>query len=171
MTKLLRFTSVAATVAALSLTSAPAFAAASTATANPQAKATVNILKPLSLVAEEDLDLGTVALGTTPFSTTVGYVNGTFVCDNTMVTCSGTPQKARYNVSGTKDKVVNITVDDVELENAAGDKLTLKVEAVDDVTLPDSGSQDFDVAGNVALTQATPDGEYEGELNVTADYE
>ena len=30
---------------------------------------------------------------------------------------------------------------------------------------------DFDIGGSVALTEATPDGVYTGDFNVTADYQ
>jgi hypothetical protein len=173
MTKLLRFTSAAVTVAALSLTSAPAFAAASTATGNPQAKASARILKPLALKSTQDLNLGTIALGTTPFTTDVGFKSGTWTCDSTKVTCSDTHQVAKYNVTGTNDRVVTISAGNVVMKNAAGDELTLVVQAPASVTLPNSGTagRDFDIGGYVSLSQATPDGDYLGTFAVTADYE
>ncbi len=101
----------------------------------------------------------------------VGYVNGTWTCDDTKVTCSGTPQVARYNVSGTNGREVKITAGNVTMSNGTNN-LTLVVQAPASVTLPNSGTagQNFDVGGSVALTEATPDGLYVGTFNVTADY-
>jgi hypothetical protein len=173
MNKFLRFTSLGATLAALSLTAAPAFAAASTASANPQAKAQARILKPLTLTAKQSLDLGTIALGQGTFSTTVGVAkDGTWTCDSTKVTCSGTHQVARYNVSGTNGRTVTVTSGNVVMSNGT-QNLTLVVDAPASVVLPNSGNagQDFDIGGSVALTEATPDGLYTGDFNVTADYQ
>lgn len=172
MYKYLRMASLAATVAALA--TSPALAAPpSQATANPQAKAQVRILKPLTLTAKQDLDLGTVALGQGTFSTTVGIAqDGTFTCDNTKVTCSGTPQVAKYNVNGTNTRVVTITAGNVTLSNGTTN-LVLSVDAPATVTLPNSGTAgiDFSIGGSVPLTDATPDGLYTGTFAVTADYQ
>ena len=62
MNNILRTTSLVATVAAAALAATPAFAAASTATGNPQAKGKVAIMRALTLVGKEDLDLGTVGV-------------------------------------------------------------------------------------------------------------
>jgi|SRR4051812_16112658 Mat/Ecp fimbriae major subunit len=173
MHKFLRIASLGATVAALTLTAAPAFAAATTATADPQAKAQVRILKPLTLTAKQDLDLGTVALGQGTFSTTVGIAkDGTWTCDGTKVTCSGAHQVATYNVTGTNNRTVTITAGNVTLSNGT-DNLTLTVDAPASVLLPNSGNTgvDFDIGGSVDLTEATPDGLYQGDFDVTADYQ
>src|SRR4051812_38770349 len=128
MSKFVRMTSLAATLAALTLTATPALAAsASSATANPQAKASARIMKPLVLTQKQDLDLGTIALGQGTFSTTVGIASdGTFTCDINKVTCSGTPQVAKYNVVGTANRVVTITAPDVTLKSGTNN-LTLTV--------------------------------------------
>lgn len=175
MHKFLRMASLGATVAALTLAASPAFAAplASTATANPQAKASVRILKPLTLTAKQDLDLGTVALGQGTFSTTVGISKaGLFSCDSAKVTCSGTPKVARYNVTGSNGETVTITAGNVTLSNGSTN-LTLVVDAPATVVLPNSGNAgvDFDIGGSVDLTEATPDGLYQGDFDVTADYQ
>ena len=172
MTKFLRTTALLASIAGVALTASPAIAAIS-ATADPQAKAQVRILKPLTLSSLQDLDLGTVALGQGTFSTTVGIAaDGTWTCESAVVTCSGTHQVARYNVTGTNSRTVTITAGDVTLSNGT-DSLTLSVDAPASVTLPNSGSAglDFDIGGSVDLTEATPDGLYTGDFDVTADYQ
>ena len=169
MYKYLRMASLAATVAALA--TSPAFAASpSSATASPQAKAQVRILKPLTLAATADLDLGTVALGQGTFTATVGIAqDGTWTCTNT-VTCSGGHNVATYHVTGTAGRNVTVTSGPVSLSNSAA-TLALTVDAPTTVALDSTGVADFDVGGSVALNQATPDGLYTGDFDITADYE
>jgi hypothetical protein len=175
MNNILRTTSLVATVAAAALAATPAFAAASTATGNPQAKGKVAIMRALTLVGKEDLDLGTVALGQGTFSTTVGISQdgATFTCDTTKVTCSGTPQPAKYTVTGTNNKVVTITAGNVTMKNANNDPLLLTVAAPATVNLGATGNAgvDFTIGGSVDLTDTTPDGVYSGDFAVTADYQ
>lgn len=169
MYKYLRMASLAATVAALA--TSPALAAPTTATADPQATAQVRILKPLTLTATQNLDLGTVALGQTPFSTVVGITKaGVFTCDATKVTCSGTTQVASYHVTGTATRDVTITSGPVTLSNGT-DNLPFTVDAPATVTLDNTGVVDFDVGGSVTLTDTTPDGLYQGDFDITADYQ
>lgn len=172
MHKYLRMASLVAAVAALG--TSPALAAsASSATASPQAKAQVKILKPLTLTKTQDLDLGTVALGQGTFATTVGIAaDGTWTCDTSAVTCSGTHHVASYNVTGTNNRVVTITSGNVDMVSGT-DHLLLTVDAPATVTLPNSGNSgvDFDIGGSVDLTESTPDGLYIGDFDVTADYQ
>jgi hypothetical protein len=164
--------SLVATVAALG--TSPALAAsASSASANPQAKAQVRILKPLTLTSKQDLDLGTVALGQGAFSTTVGIAqDGTWTCDSSKVTCSGLHQFATYNVTGTNNRTVTIAAGNVTMSNGTNN-LTLTVDAPATVLLPNSGNAgvDFNIGGSVPLTDTTPDGLYTGDFAVTADYQ
>jgi hypothetical protein len=171
MSKFVRMTSLAATLAALTLTATPALAAsASSATANPQAKASARIMKPLVLTQKQDLDLGTIALGQGTFSTVVGIAtNGTFTCDTTKVTCSGAPQVAKYNVVGTANRTVTITAPNVTMTNGSNN-LTLNVSSPGTVDLGAPGDADFPLGGSISLTDTTPDGLYTGDFAVTVDY-
>jgi hypothetical protein len=174
MSTFLRMTSVAATAATLALTAAPAIAASSTSvTANPQAQAHARILRPLTLISKQDLDLGTIALGQGAFSTTVGIAkDGTWTCDTTKVTCSAPHQVARYNVAGTNNRTVTVAVSNVTMTSGAN-TLLLIVDAPATVDLGASGTAgvDFDIGGSVSLADTTPDGVYTGTFDVTADYQ
>ena len=111
MNKFLRLTSLAATVAALALTAAPA-QAASLVSATPVAKAKVKILKGLTLTSSSDLDFGTVVLsGAGAWSGDTVSVNlaGVQACTANL-TCSGTTSAASYNVTGSNNAVVVVTV-------------------------------------------------------------
>lgn len=171
MTKLLRMT---AAVVALSFASAPALAAPVGTTNN--ARASANIVKPLTLVATQDLSLGTILLvGSTAYSATVGISHdGTWNCSNSNVDCSGTPQVAKYRVTGTNNQVVTITADNVTLTNANDSTKTLLMTTSNPGTmnLGNSGSTgtEFSLGGAITVADTTADGTYSGIFNVTVNY-
>jgi Mat/Ecp fimbriae major subunit len=170
MSKFLRLTALAATVAvAFGATGA---VAATSATADATAKA--RVLKPLQLTSKQNLDLGTIVLsGAAPFTATVGIDrNGTFTC-GTKVTCSSTHQVAVYNVAGTKSQPVTIAAGNVTMSDGAGHSLTLTPDFNTTVNLTNSGAPgtDFNVGGSITVADTTADGVYTGTFAVTADYQ
>jgi hypothetical protein len=179
MTKLLRITSLAATVAALALTAEPAFAVNASSNANARAR----VLRPLQLSSTQDFDLGDIVLsGAAPFSTVVSLAeDGTLTCDTTKVTCSGTTSVAKYQVIGTNNQTVTVSAPDVTLSNAnGGPDLILRTSDGSgtayyptSVPLGASGNAgvEFSIGGEITLTDTTPDGLYTGQFAVTADYQ
>lgn len=167
-------TSLAAGVA-LALAATPA--AAAPTSPNKNATATARIVKPLTLTWVQDLNLGTILLsGAAPWSGAVVSIdrNGQFSCTNANVTCSGTTQVARYNVTGTNNQTVNITAPNVVLTNAndATQTLTMTVDNPGSVVLPNSGNTgvNFNLGGSITVNSSTLDGVYSGTFNVTVDY-
>jgi hypothetical protein len=176
MSKFLRLTALAATVAAVALTASEATAAPVSATTDATAKA--RVLRPLQLTSKQNLDLGIIVLsGTGTYSSTVGISKDgtTFNCDGNSgnVTCSGTHQAAIYNVSGTKSQPVTIAAGNVTLSDGAGHSLTLTPDFNTTVTLANSGApgSDFNVGGSIVVGDSTTDGVYTGTFAVTADYQ
>ena len=174
MNKFLRMTSLVATVAGLAIAAAPAVAAPVNATDDADAR--VEILRGLTLDYAQNLDLGTVVLsGAGAWSASVSIDRaGVFDCDGGSgnVTCSGTPQEARYDVTGSAGYDVDIESGPVTLTNAASDTLTLTPDHDDVVTLDAvTGALNFGVGGSVTVTNTTPDGVYTGEFLVTAEYD
>jgi hypothetical protein len=170
MNKFLRMTSLAATVTALTLTATPALAVS--ASANPPATAQVNIVKPLTLTAQANIDFGNVVVqdnGTASIDGTTGVIT----CSATL-TCSATGTAAVYKVTGTNNQVVNITKPNATLTNSGnpGTPLTLVLSGPATVTLPNAGATGttFGVGGSIAIAASTKDGVYTGNLNVTVDY-
>lgn len=164
-----------AAAAALALIAAPAFAAP--VGPDQQATATARIVKPLVLTWEQDLDLGTILLSGAGVWTgaVVGIAyDGTFSCLDANVTCSGSPQTARYNVTGTNNQVITITAPDVTLTNANNPLQTLlmTVDSPGTVTLTSSGApgDDFNLGGSISVDSDTGDGVYTGTFAVTVDY-
>jgi hypothetical protein len=175
MSKILRMTSLAATVAAIAATATPALAAPVSATSDATAK--VRILRPLQLTSTQNLDLGTIVLaGSGAFSSTVSIDRGSnFDCDGGSgnVVCSGTHQVAVYNVSGTNNQNVTIASGPVDLDDGNGNTITLTPDHNTTVTLTNSGAPgtNFNVGGSITVTDATVDGIYTGTFAVTADYQ
>jgi hypothetical protein len=175
MTKLLRMTSLAA-VAAAALAATPA-AAQQVGPSDRNATATARIIKPLTLAWAQDLNLGTIMLtGPAGFTGEVVGITagGAFTCSGVNVTCSGTPQVARYVVTGTQGQNVTINAGDVTMTNGfdATQTLLLKVDNPGNVTLANSGTPGtpFALGGSITLNSTTRDGTYTGTFNVTVNY-
>jgi len=175
MIKALRLTSLVATVAALAVTATEAAAAPVTATSNATARA--RVVRPLTLTSTQNLDLGIIVLsGAGAYSATVGVDRaGTFNCDSNSgnVTCSGSPQRAMYNVQGTNGQMVTIASGPVTLNGSNGGSLTLTPDHAPTVTLTNSGSPGFTfgVGGSITVANTTTDGLYTGTFALTADYQ
>lgn len=178
-----------AALAAAALLALPAQAGAATATAQASAK----IVKPLVMTGG-----GTIALGTivTPSAATFSGTftiqpaatqTGTF-CQSGFV-CSGTPTAAMFNLQGTNNTPLNLTIplavtltDTSWAGGGAAPTLTLNTTnsvAANNATgvyvmsLSNSGfpGRDFWVGGSIVVNQATPAGTYQGTFTVTADYQ
>ena len=170
MTNLLRMT-LAASVAALTLTSAPAVAAP-TSSSNGPATARARIVKPLTLTRTSHMDFGDIVVQDAGVATLA--MGGALTCSVTL-TCAATGTPAAYLVTGTNNQVVTVSAPDVTLTNAAnpGTPLTLDLNAPASVLLPNSGAsgQDFSVGGSIAIAATTREGVYTGDLAVTVDYQ
>jgi hypothetical protein len=158
---------VVATAAAL-----PAPVLAATVNAQVQAK----VVKPLILKSVQDFDFGTIILarGTWSGATVRLSQSGAMTCPANL-TCSGAPQVAIYNVSGSQGQTVVLTVPNVTLVNAANPaaKLTLVPDSVKSVFLTNSGNPGTNVSigGSITVDSTTPEGDYAGTFNVTAEYQ
>lgn len=157
--------------AAQSLAAAvPARAATMTASVN----ATVN--KPLVLSKVQDLDLGTVTLSPGVWSNATVSISqaGALTCGSANIVCTGATMAATYNVQGSKQQAVRISVPNVTLVNQSDSSktLTLTTNAPATITLANSGfpGSNFSIGGSVTLNSSTPSGVYVGTMNVTVDY-
>src|SRR3569833_2299964 len=132
MTNFIRMTSLAATVAALAVTTPALAAPGNTATPTQQATATARVVKPLTIAWKQDLDLGTIVLGSGVWAgADVGISSAkAFSCTNTNVTCSGTPKTAEYTVTGTNNQIVTINAANVTLTNQNDNTKTLLLTIV-----------------------------------------
>jgi len=160
-----------AAVAALALTATPAFAAP--VLPDKQATATARIIKPLTLVWVDDLDLGSITL-VDAGPTTVGITRaGVFSCPGTAVTCSGTTKVARYKITGTNNQIVTVNSGNVTMNGPVGSTpLLLTVDAPASVNLLNSGSSgtEFAIGGSVSVAGTQAEGTYIGTFAVTVEY-
>jgi hypothetical protein len=145
--------------------------------ATQNAAVSANVLKPLTLEALQNLDLGTIILGLGSWSNaTVGISSaGLFSCASPNLVCSGAPHVARYKVTGSNKQVVRITAPSVTLINQADPTktLTMTVDNPGTVTLTSSGQpgNNFDLGGTIVLDSTTATGTYRGTFAVTVDYQ
>lgn len=172
MTKFL----LTAAAAALTLgAAAPALAAPPVPTEpDKQATATVRIVKPLTLVWVDDLDLGSITLVDSG-PTTVGITKaGVFSCPGTAVTCSGTTKVAKYKITGVNNQSVTVNAGNVSMTNQADNTKTLLLttDAPASVNLGNSGTAGtpFSVGGSVVVSGSTAEGTYIGTFAVTVNY-
>jgi hypothetical protein len=161
------------TAAACSATVAARPAGAATQTASVNA----NVVRPLTLVSIQNLDLGTIALQAGTYSgISVGISRaGVFSCSSPYVICTGVTQVAKYNVTGSNKQVVLISAPNVTLVNQADPTktLTMVVDKPASVTLTNSGQPglDFALGGTLTLSSSTPTGDYVGTFQVTVNYQ
>jgi hypothetical protein len=180
MSKFLRLTALGA-AAAVAFTATQAGAATSVS-ATTNANAHAKIMKPLQIAGTQDLDFGTLVISGS--GTQVMHLDQAAALTGcgAVITCSGTPQDAIYNVKGTPNAVVTVTVTSpVVLTNANdGSKLNLTPDAPATVTLdtnaPSKGDN-FNIGGSITIantgtpTTDTTDGLYTGTFAVSVDYQ
>lgn len=163
------------TIAALAAVAAAAFVApARAATVTAQAKA--KVVKPLKIESRQNLDLGTILLGTGTWSgATVSLSRGGVLTCSVKVTCSGATQVAIYNMAGSQGETVAISAPNVILTNQSNptQTLTLVPDKVATITLANSGNPGTNVpiGGSITVNSTTAGGTYVGTFNVTADYQ
>lgn len=140
------------------------------------ASVNANVVKPLTLVWQQDLNLGTVALpaGTWTGATVGISQTGAFTCSSKVI-CTGMTTAASFNVTGTNKMMVTISAPNVTLVNQADTSktLTLTVDSPGQLALPNSGNQGvtFGIGGSITLDSTTPGGTYKGTINVTVNYQ
>jgi hypothetical protein len=165
-----KFVRLAALAAAATLVAAPV-------AANPKAKASAKIVKPLTLAAQRDLDFGTIVNGLTTGTRVLsvsqaGVLSG---CDTTVVVCSGTTTSAQYTVTGTNNMTVTVASTGSNLINTTSggsETLAFTPNAPATVALGNSGAVgvDFEVGGSITIASTTVGGMYVGDIEVTVDY-
>ena len=148
---------------------------AGAATITAAVNATAN--KPLLLSKLQDLNLGTVSLNPGTWSNAVISLSQTGVlsCNSVNTTCTGATVVAQYNVQGSNQQIVRISVPNVLMTNQSDSSKTLLLttSAPATVTLTNSGAPgtNFSIGGSVTLNSTTTTGTYIGTFNVTADYQ
>jgi len=143
--------------------------AANAATATADAKA--KILKQVTVSKSADLNFGTIVVGATAGTVAISTA-GARTCAAAL-TCSGTVSAAGFNITGSKNEVVNISSDaSVSLNTTPPSTAMVASLSLSgaSATLSATGLASFTVGGNLAVAASQPDGLYSGTFNVTVDY-
>ena len=168
------FVRLAALAAVATVVATPAAAQQVPVQANPNAEAHARILKPLILKGTQNLLFGDIVVGTVTGTQTV-TINPTADtvtgCTNGL-TCSGTTQRAIYNIEGSNGATVIVDSEQTDLTNANNDVLVFTPLHQANVTLVNSGNPgtNFYVGGSIDLDTNTPEGLYEGDMEITVQY-
>ena len=140
-----------------------------------QATANAKIYKPLTISKVQNLDFGVIVLGSGAWSGEVVSISqaGALTCGGgTNLTCSGSPQVAKYHLVGTNNATVTVSSPGFNLTGPGTLAFTPNAPAT--VNLGATGSTtgvDFSIGGSITLASTTPDGVYSGNFAVTADYQ
>ena len=153
-------------VLALAVAATPATAAQTTAATS------VTIIKPVVLAKLQDLDFGTLTFASFAGTRTIVLSRAGAVTCATDIVCSGPTKLARFNVQGTNNKVVLISVTGGTLSNGT-DNIPFTADAPASVTLTSSGvpGNNFDVGGSISVAGNLIGGLYSGTITVTTDYQ
>jgi len=140
-----------------------------------QATANAKIYKPLTISKVQNLDFGVIVLDSGAWSGEVVSISqaGALTCGGgTNLTCSGSPQVAKYHLVGTNNATVTVSSPGFNLTGPGTLAFTPNAPAT--VNLGATGSTtgvDFSIGGSITLASTTPDGVYSGTFAVTADYQ
>jgi Mat/Ecp fimbriae major subunit len=155
-----------------SVFAAAALAGTSAQAATASATASANILTQVTVTKTADLDFGTIAIGTSGGTVTVGNTDNR-TCGAGLV-CSATVSSAKFDIAGAASQLVGISIDPSVTLNRTGGGATMSASlttSIPSVTLSGAGAGSFNAGGvlNVAATQAA--GAYTGTFNVTVNYQ
>lgn len=145
--------------------------------ADSDVPANAKLLRPLVLEKLSDLRFGRIIIGYVIGTQTVGIdpINGDLVGCTNGLTCLDPAQRATFFVHGTVDARVSIYSGSSTLTNGAGDTLVFSPSHPGSTLLPSwspgSGRGFFAVGGYITLSAATPEGTYQGTVDVTVDYQ
>jgi hypothetical protein len=140
-----------------------------------QATANAKIYKPLTISKVQNLDFGVIVLGSGAWAGEVVSISqaGALTCGGgANLTCSGSPQVAKYHLVGTNNATVTVSSPGFNLIGPGTLAFTPNAPAT--VNLGGTGSTtgvDFSIGGSITLASTTPDGVYSGTFAVTADYQ
>lgn len=156
------------------LLAAVAFAATPALAANPEPfTATATIVKPIEITKADDLNFGTITMGSALVSSTVSVAasDGAISACGAALTCSGTSKPAKFDVVGFGNLTADLTyVGPTQLTNASGDTVDFTLDGNDTVTLT-NGAGTFYAGGTITVATATAPGVYTADFEVSADYQ
>lgn len=148
---------------------------AAPAAPDPAARASLQVVRPLSLARTADLDFARLGV-TTGGTATVNPLTGALSVTGGVISLGGTPSPARYLGAASKRTVVNIRIPrQPVLITRVGGTETLSMSAFtldgqDKRSLAAAASFTFAVGATITVPAGTVEGLYEGEIDVTVQY-
>lgn len=144
-------------------------AQAATATADARAR----ILQPITVTNASNLDYATIVTGAAA-STVVVDTAGARTCNAPLV-CTGTATAAVFNVTGTPNQVITVSVPagPITLTGSVSGTMssTLVSSVVGNPTLSAAGTSSFSVGGTLSVGASQADGVYtSANFTVTVNY-
>jgi hypothetical protein len=165
---------IAATALAALATATSASAQATSS--NPRATANARLIKPLTLTRVQDLNFGTIVMGTLNANETVSMdLAGALTCGSSgNLTCAATGQTARFTITGTQGQQVTVSAPagGFPLTGSNGGTLTFTPSLPGTLTLGNSGApgNTFSVGGNIVIAANQQDGVYTGQIDIQVNY-
>lgn len=133
-----------------------------------------NMTRPLTLAARQNLNFGQVLLGNFTGTASVRMSTTGAVTCPAGITCTGPTQPAIFNVTGSNNRMVQITTVASDLINASdGSRLRFTPSAAASLILTNSGppGSNFNVGGSISVSSSTAGGTYVGDIEVTVNYQ
>jgi Mat/Ecp fimbriae major subunit len=158
-----------------SVFAAAAFAGTTAQAATASATASANILTQVSVTKDFDLDFGTIAIGTSGGTVTVGNTDNR-TCGSGLV-CSASAKSAAFTIAGAPNQLVGISIDPSVTLNrvtptAGGASMSATLStSVPTATLSATGGATFTAGGILTVANTQAAGGYQGTFNVTVNYQ
>ena len=149
------------------LIASPALASSTSTSASATTKA--QIVDPLTLTKNVDLDYGTLVRSALAGPTTVSISGADIVTCAPGLLCSGVTSAAHFTASGSPNQLVKVSLFVSNLSNGF-DTVAFTPSFAPTVTLDGSGSVSFAVGGDLAIDNVISAGVYNGTMDVTVDY-
>jgi hypothetical protein len=146
-------------------------AVAATQNANGRART----IKQISITKTRDLDWGRLIAGATAGTATINPRTDVRTRTGGVTAAGGSPQAARFTVTGTPTVVARITIGPNPVLTRVGGGGTMNasnmtLNGVRNRRFPASGTLDVRVGGRLNVAANQPDGAYLGTLTITVDY-
>ncbi len=155
------------------------FAGSANAAASASASANAEILSTITVVKDQDLDFGRVAVNGAGSLTVSADESAPAACPATLI-CQGARVPAKFTISGTSGAGAGASVREASINLTSGaNSMVLNAFTVffpngNTLALPTptstSGEAQFNVGGTLAVGAAQSAGLYTGTFNVDVDY-
>jgi Mat/Ecp fimbriae major subunit len=155
-----------------SVFAAAALAGTSAQAATASATASANILTQVTVTKTADLDFGTIAIGTSGGTVTVGNTDNR-TCGAGLV-CSAAVTSAKFDIAGAASQLVGISIDPSVTLNRTGGGASMSATlstSASTATLSGTGTSNFAAGGVLTVSGTQQAGAYAGTFNVTVNYQ